>query len=460
MFTYDFTDKLPATVPGVDRKHVIKFNNSWLLIGKIDSVYTYLVVYRALVSKKQGAGYDEFADPAPTHPGHPGTPFGDGWRWSRYFDGVGVAKIQIDYSKIGSSFDPIQVADDQIIEKLHGHEDPRIFECEGKTYLHTHKYFKASSPRSHIIPYSETPASENEELCVVVTELEIEKEKYQPGKMCFYAVKVTRFEEKNYGFFTDQGCLNAVYGLASFSDGFAILKSDPGLLEKTAVFDDISAQLVRPYGNQKVAAPLNSFVSIEKHLKTCSTGYGLGALFSSSGPLLNKGKNHWLGVGHVKVKYEDFKKPEAGKDDQKLNSFLSDFLQDRSKFVKVDAGKKLENPLKESRGKSILLSDWIYFSFLYEIVKNGDSYDLGRFSDAFIVTDPANPKMLQFAENLAPIHNGYILSFGENDFRAVMITMTTDELEKLMTHNPADFKPQDYDFKIIPPSRGNDSSRL
>lgn len=469
MFLFDFTDKLPATLPSVDRKHVIKFNNSWLLTGEAGTVYTYLVAYRALVFKYQaGATSYEYANPAPVLPGQPGTPFAEGWRVPREFDGVGIAEIQIDLPRIGTSADPIRVVNDQIIFSSKNHEDPRLFQSGGNIYLHTHRIFPGGmgirpvrnhdKPRKK--PFFDFIPGGDDELCVILTELEKKGDEYQLGKTSFYAVDPTGYEEKNYGFFTDQGCLNAVYGLGYFSDGFALLQSAPGLIEKAEAYTDIPAKLTRPYGDLNADKPLNSFVQVEKYLTSCSKNKKMHAAFSSSGPLLACGEGLWLGVGHVKVEYNYFEKPASGARGQKLNRFLSGFLRDRGRIVQVSPAKKLENPLEENKGKTILNDSWMYFSFLYEIERSGDSYKLGRFSDAFVVTDPANPKMLQFAENLAPIHNGYILSFGENDFRAVMVSISTEELEKLMIHDPANFKPSDYDFKVIPPSRGGDSPRL
>lgn len=469
MYLYDFTDKLPATVPGVDRKHIIKFNNSWLLTGKAGSIYRYIVAYRALIYKREaGATRFGYANPAPVLTGQPGTPFAESWRAPREFDGVGIAEIQIDLSRIGTTADPLHLVNDQIIVSSNKNEDPRLFETGGKYYLHTHRIFPDETgitpkrnrdiPRKR--PFFDFIPGGDDELCVILSELKKEGDDYELGKTCFYAVDPTGYWEKNYGFFTDQGCLNAVYGLGYFSDGFSLLQSSPGLLAKADAYADIPAKLTRPYGDLKDDDPLNSFAKIENYLTSCSKDQKMHAAFSSSGPLLVCGPDRWLGVGHVKVEYDYFEKPASNARGRKLNRFLCNFLRDKAHIAQVSSTKILENPINENEGKVILNDSWMYFSFLYEIEKNGDSYDLCHFSDAFIITDPSDPKMLQFAENLAPTQNGYILSFGENDFRAIMVTITTEEIEQLMIHKPVGFKPQNYNFSIISPSSFGDAHRL
>ncbi|MBL4907861.1 MAG: hypothetical protein JKX94_10450 [Sneathiella sp.] len=460
MQLFDFTDRLSATLPNIDRQHVIKFNNSWLRIKQVKGVSTYLVAYRAMVFKnRKGATQYKFADPAPTCPGHPGTPWAEGWNSDREFDGIGIAVVQIDCSTTKSLARSLCVVSDQIIEGSDKHEDPRIFEMGGKFYLHTHQYFPNSlheKPTRKYAPSRKTPSYNystvrDSELCVVVTELEKNEERYELGKTCFYGVNPTGYWEKNYGFFTDVGCLNAVYGVGDYSDGFAVLQSDAGRIEKTNPYENIPAKLVRPYGDVEANSSENCFVQIEKHLRSFVKDRQRSAFFSSSGPLLRTNGDRWLGVGHVKVLYKHCIIENSDDPVPNLNKLIHKFLGNGSHIVAVSPEKVLENPVSENRGKVILNNGMMYFSFLYEIEKKGRSYGLRRFSNAFIITGPNDPKMVQFATNLAPIKNGYVLSFGENDFRASVVVLSHREVTRLLKHNASSFSATDYDFELIDP---------
>lgn len=136
-------------------------------------------------------------------------------------------------------------------------------------------------------------------------------------------------------------------------------------------------------------------------------------------------------------------------------------LQDKftEKFTIPAMGRPLDKSNFEKEGV-ILHPNAFYFSFLYEIEGIKNKFEMARFSDAFICTNPEQPTMLQFATNLARCEGGYLLGVGENDHRASVIHMTEDEVETLLHHTPKTFCVADYKFDILASREGpSESSR-
>lgn len=339
MTVLDFTDKLEATLTGVPRKHVVKFNNCWLHLDTGPETQLrdqkFLVVYRAMVHKVKGPNGWQFAEPAATLPGQAGTPWGGAWRGpvgpavtegevppergERYFDGIGVAKVQLKYRNWIWS---VKVLSDQIIENSDGYEDPRIFRVAGQIYVHSHRYQpdrmrKAPTPR-HLVfdgfppqrkPYipGETDTPERSLFVKINALKETGPGQYELGQESFYGTNITQRIEKNFGFFEENGYLNAVYGPTPHGRPFTVfLAIKPTVLNQPGVpgsDNTIPVAEVRPNIDKSYSDNADSFYCLRDVYDNYVPGRG-NILISSGSPLIKNAQGKWQGVGHVKIRRE------------------------------------------------------------------------------------------------------------------------------------------------------------
>ncbi|AXO15684.1 hypothetical protein [Thalassospira indica] len=318
MWNIDLTNLLTATITNVNRANVIKFNNSWVHAGTNNNVHDFVMVYRAMV-------YHPFANPAPVLPGQAGTPWAAGWRGAtgnatveatvpnvrtnRYFDGVGVAHIQIDTTQ-NVPQNAIAVVNDTILEDTDGFEDPRIFSAYGQYYLHSHRY---QPDPTRAAPAPADPVYDDQgnvvqavagnTLCVKVNELTIDLVNHQhalgPGR--FYGLNVSTQMEKNYGFFEKNNYLCAVYGLTQRGNPLTVFQTQQNgnsgnALFATAVNGDLRCNSTQPNSGGMV-------LDVENYINDMHPGAMPLVMFSSSGPLIpNPANNNTrIGVGHVKI---------------------------------------------------------------------------------------------------------------------------------------------------------------
>ncbi len=338
MLNIDFTDRLLATLPGVNRNQVVKFNNSWVQIGQNGNNTEFLVVYRAMVHKVQDQGAWAFAVPPPQFAGQPGTPWGSGWgaptgaatleaqvpdgRGGRYFDGVGVAQVTLDATNLGNPAAAFNVVHDQILLNTDGFEDPRIFEANGRYFIHSHRYQPdslrgAPGPQHRVyrgyaperLPW--TPGditTPQRSLFVKVTELVIREGRAWTGPEFFYGSNVSGHFEKNYGFFLDGDTLCAVYGVAPNNRPFTMLRAIRGLGGQ-AVHDfprgnRFIAEEFQPNTDPATDNARDCFLRLQRYYENYVPGPEC-VVFSSSGPMIwNDDLNRWQGVGHVKVRHD------------------------------------------------------------------------------------------------------------------------------------------------------------
>ncbi len=553
VFNIDFTNRLPATLPGVPRNQVVKFNNSWVHIGQGPTVniFEYLVVYRAMVHKVGGP--PAFAAPPPTLPGQLGTPWAANWglptgnadlegqvpdgRGGRYFDGIGVAYIQIDITN-GNPGAAINVVVDQIMLNSDGYEDPRIFEANGRYFIHSHRYqpdsFRGVSGPDHRVytgyaPYR-TPFEpdnidrENRALFVKITELELRGNMPFLGQEFYFGSNVSTEQEKNYGFFMDGDTLCAVYGVAPNDRPFTILRAVRGLGGQAVNQFPRSGRFLVEEFQPNTLTDTDSFLQIQEMYKSLIPGEPV-TVFSSSGPLIwNVGLNRWQGVGHVKVKHvliwnymeqlssaahevantTDFAATVTANANAACTALMTDdafvaavraylvnnldfvypyvnnYLgmaptpEDRDKFISaLNRGlirsslfrrvaeaytlpqghvspwqnNLLANPRLPTDTRVIFHPSCFYFSFFFELDAN--NYQLNRFSNAFLVYDPANPHFLQFAANLAPLGPGFVMGFGEDDNRTKFLYLDATEYNDGMAHTAGPtFHPVNFEFVL------------
>ncbi|TQV78222.1 hypothetical protein FKG94_14230 [Exilibacterium tricleocarpae] len=556
MLNFDFTARLLATLPGVPRNQVVKFNNSWLQIGLAGTIARYLVVYRAMVHKVGGPVW-AFANPPPTHPGQAGTPWGSGWgfpdgqatlegqvpdgRGGRYFDGIGVAEVTLDIANLGNLAVAFNVVNDYILPDSDGYEDPRIFSADGRFFIHSHRYqpdsFRNVPGPHHRIYGGYTPArlpftpgditTPNRALFVKITELEFRNNLPHLGAEFYYGSNVSDRIEKNYGFFMDGDTLCAVYGVAPNSRPFTVLRAVRGLGGQAVhQFPRGRRFLVEEFQPNTDPATNNQrdcFVRILQYYSDHIPG-PINTVFSSSGPLIwNGGLNRWQGVGHVKILYQrifdfNFQLADAALDVAQqpafagpvpadrnaaydalinddafvdaVNNYLTGnpndvrpqvaaylgiplgnvTMADRDKFIAALrhqlvrgslcrlvvramqiphtnpwAGNLLPNPAPG--GQAIFHPTCFYLSFFFEL--EAGTYQLHRFSNAFLVYDAANPHFLQFASNLTPVGADYLMSFGEDDNRTKAFQLTAVDYQGLVYHDAINFNPANYMFRRI-----------
>ncbi len=535
----DFTDLLTATLSGVPRANLIKFNNSWLHLKTNTDASVYLVAYRALAYKdeKNSKGEWEFAK-TPVYQGMQGTPWSVGWvppegnaekearvpkdRYMRYFDGVGFAKIEVRKKGNGLPGFTVSVLEDYILEDTDGYEDPRIFRDEqvpDKIYLHAHRRHPDPVRKAGDFPIANSSrgiliesVKDGPKIFVKVIELKKSENKYSKGKEFFYGLNQSQILEKNYGFFVENGGLNAVYSLASYGLPLTLFRHmlSDGPKEKNSL--QVEAYHPHLLANSFIR---DGFPELQAYFEINMPDYEC-VVFSNGGPLIKSddGKG-WIGVGHVKIHYPTFYKiiksiwacyEELVKfkyfEGEQIFTDIVDFFasdpavkktlnslaslvnqggltatdEEKSFFATIPAD-FLKHPLfkllisfyrdhsaqmlfikfghimKEEEfasGSKVLMHDSAhYFTFLYEIDDMDGGWALNRFSDAFVYTDPTKPCMLQFATNLAKHKDGYLMGIGENDFRSSVIFVTKNEVEELLRHKPKDFLVTDYDFKIL-----------
>ena len=311
MWNVDITDRLPATINGVNRNLVVKFNNSWVHVSDNGHDHDYLMVYRAMV-------HHPFANPAPTLPGQDGTPWAFGWappvgnavhegqvpavRTGRYFDGVGIAHVRITDNQ-NDPANAINVLHDVILDDTDGFEDPRIFHANGQYYLHSHRYqpatvwaapapevdvFRTRGDRQEPIVPDE---GGNRSLFVKINELNVDiaNNAYTLGQGYFYGLNRSTNFEKNYGFFEDGGGIGAVYGL---SQGGSPL----------TVFSSYAICRGGIYCIAHEPNPGDWVLRTQTYINEMMLRNFSVVMFSSSGPMIgNNANNSLAGVGHVKI---------------------------------------------------------------------------------------------------------------------------------------------------------------
>jgi len=329
----DFTDQIDATLPDVPVENLVRFNNSWLLLGEREQCADYLVAYRAMTYKRKGPAkldgtFDWVFPEPPTFPGAHGTPWGEGWRGpvgdaeqeacvpkgrgGCYFDGVGLAEITVTTDADTPTGLSLIVTKNYILENTDGYEDPRLFysdEQKRKISLHVHRKHPQKERGVYtypsLVPSSAIFKTLNKApffLCVEVVQLHKEEEKYEKDLEYFYGLNIAEPIEKNFGFFFESGRLHAVYGVAPYGRPMSILQGKELLLSddgKSATMP-VSPCLPASFDGKQ---NLDCFSAIQDYYNQsmkCSV-----LRFSSSGPLIKRGKR-WLGVGHVTVAYSLF----------------------------------------------------------------------------------------------------------------------------------------------------------
>ncbi|GEM_PF-2859254 len=361
--SYDFSDLLTATITNVPRELIVKFNNSWLYYpkeGKEQGKDIYLVACRAIVYRYYLLGMPNgFAPNLPTVPGIAGTPWAHGWgcpygkateeatvpedRHGRYFDGIGIAKVEIGKSSLKKGDLSVRVLSDQIIENTDGYEDPRIFWHKGKVMIHAHRFhpditratrspkdyplvdpvnaqaaeggedeipglgriditkqteeqrvMDAILKRQELIHQEEigrNPGNPLNDLCVKVAELVSGPTGYRLENEFFYGLNATQTFEKNYGFFEQKGLLNAIYGVAPYNKSTTFLR-------------EIGRKPCHVHVEKKemICPGADCFVKLQTFLR-----HGMlnqtEVLFSTGSPLIPTKEDTWLGIGHVKFEH-------------------------------------------------------------------------------------------------------------------------------------------------------------
>ncbi|MEP3244900.1 MAG: hypothetical protein ABJN40_12130 [Sneathiella sp.] len=328
----DFTDLLTATVPGIPRANLIKFNNSWLHLETNADASVYLVAYRALAyrDEKNSKGDWAFATP-PIYQGMQGTSWAAGWcrpkgnankeaqvpegRYMCYFDGVGIAKIEVQKKTDDPSDFTVVVLDDYILENTDGYEDPRLFRSEqepDKIYLHAHRRHPDPVRKAGDFPIANSSkeilaesVKDGPKIFVKVIELKKSENKYSKGNEFFYGLNHSQIVEKNYGFFIEEGGLNAVYSVASYGLPLTLFRHmlSDGPKEMSSLLVDRYQPHLLQYTNSSIR---EGIPELQAYFEINTPSYET-VMFSTGGPLIKSNDDkHWIGAGHVKIHYPTF----------------------------------------------------------------------------------------------------------------------------------------------------------
>jgi len=139
--------------------------------------------------------------------------------------------------------------------------------------------------------------------------------------------------------------------------------------------------------------------------------------------------NEILFVGHIVIYLKKL-------DKEKANKYIADnpTTQKAKNLINIFTPREYSHPLK-----------MLYYQIFFTIdqVKN----EITRISHAFNVFKSKElDTAINFPIGLAHVNNDYIISYGESDYKAVLLTLTKDEVDRLLTYDdPSEFKLLSYD---------------
>ncbi|MBP02878.1 MAG: hypothetical protein CMM25_08730 [Rhodospirillaceae bacterium] len=157
-------------------------------------------------------------------------------------------------------------------------------------------------------------------------------------------------------------------------------------------------------------------------------------------PLIDFDKDHWIGVGRIKIDYKKLDLERGPLRNSKLGKFMN-LLRTVLNIPSVAP----KDWFKFSRAIHDTL---VYFSFFYTI--NKKTLAIGQFSPAFL---PQSPDVDYFATISFPVaiqpftRGKFAVSIGIADIDCGIITISRDELRKMMIYTNRT-RPQDFDFGI------------
>ncbi len=157
-------------------------------------------------------------------------------------------------------------------------------------------------------------------------------------------------------------------------------------------------------------------------------------------PLIDFDKNHWIGIGRIKI---DYKKMDLKKG-QLRNSKLGKFMN----LLRTVLNMPTIEPKDWFKYSRAIHDTLLYFSFFYTI--NKKTLAIGQFSQAYL---PQCPDVDYFASITFPVaiqpfmKGKFAISTGIADIDCGIITLSRDDLRKMMKYTNRT-RPQDFEFGI------------
>ena len=157
-------------------------------------------------------------------------------------------------------------------------------------------------------------------------------------------------------------------------------------------------------------------------------------------PLIDFDKNHWIGIGRIKIDYKKLSLSNGNMKNTKLGKFMN--------LLSIVLGIPSVEPKDWFKYSKHIHETLIYFSFFYTVNKNNLS--IGNFSPAYL---PQCPNVNYFASiafpmSIQPFTTGkFAIGIGIADIDCGIILLSKEELTKMMIYSNQT-RPQDFDYKI------------
>ena len=401
--------------PKVRKKGIIKYNPSISLLKQNKNSCDYMMIYRATM-------------PCVTDGKRPKEPRGHYrynstmWdtNWNLCWDGVGMCQIKVyDDGKIKVKNDTIPVEETSYVL------DARLVFWRNDFHMIYNRYTKYGwFPNSNPDLEGCTKSS----LCITMETHPIEITKKtmrslgQPRILC--RDKHTKFE-KNWSLVIPVEKKRLIH--YSFIPQMKFLSSDH---EDGAEESDKCVWKISPKSE--------IFMELFKYYKEVLPPLVANGIAVTT-PLINFDKNHWIGIGRVKIDYKKMNfKANIGK--TKLGKFMD--------ILRKVLGIPNTEPADWFKYSAAVHDSLLYFSFFYTV--NKKTLGIGKFSPCYL---PQCPDVSYFASITFPVSiqpftkNNFAISLGISDIDCGIITVSRKELRDMMIYTNRS-KPSDVDFQI------------
>lgn len=400
-YGYKNVDALPES------QKLIKLNPSLVLLKKTDDYAQYILTYRAIYPLKKANDL--------RMPRAPGTM----WRtkWISEWTGTGYCKLKI--YKGGK----ISISNDTVDTNLSEMDDARIFKQASAMYLQFGVYtYWQDFPKTASRELRKSPDYKTG-LCIVqmIQEIAWKNNKIKLlGKPKVLCEDYHERYEKNWASVTERPGLYHY----SFAPEFIFLQEDSKTVVRTPTQSDF-------------------FIRLWKYYKKYFPGEALKCGISCSSPLIDYTATEYLGIGHMKISYEEleFSKVKQGKDP------LFVFIRELAKLL----GLTDVDPKQWSARSEFLNSytGYIYWSFFYTIRK--ETLELDSFSPAFLPQNNFLPYVTTITFPTSIEHfldDKFVVSQGISDINCGLMIFSRDEINKLLKYKN-DLGANKYDFIVF-----------
>ena len=404
-------------VPKNKKGALIKYNPSITLINKTKKYCDYIMWYRAtLPCKNKGK-----RPLAPREPPYNSTMWDSDWNLC--WDGAGISTIRV--FNDGS----VEVKSDSIPVSETSHVlDARLVFWRDNFHIIYNRYTKYK-PFPNSNPELENCPSYGGGLCITMETHPIKITKKNiysldsPRVLC--RDKHTRFE-KNWSLVLPIQSRRLIH--YSFTPQMKFLES--------SVNNDPNKDTC----SWKISPNSDFFLKLFKYYKDVLPPLVANGIAVTT-PLVDFDKQHWIGIGRVKV---DYKKMILDSNNSMKNTKLGKFMN----LLRTVLGIPNVAPKDWFKFSPHIHSTLLYFSFFYTV--NKKTLAIGQFSPAYL---PQCPDVNYFASITFPVSiqpftkNNFAISLGIADIDCGIITISRKEIRKMMTYSNKT-KPSDFDFQI------------